>query len=382
MGGENSYMENKKTIDKRNYGIDLLRMIAMINIINLHINKNMGLLFTLKFHESQFKPIWRLESFSMWSVDCFGLISGIVGYKKYNFLNLIYIWFILLFYSIMISLLIYFIDKNGITKKQIILSLFPLLTKRHWYFNAYFQMYLLLPFIINGIKDLDKRTFKNIIIFFIFFYSFYNIFGIYFGINKNYHFLLNGYSGMWLTILYVIGAYLGKYIFMDNKNQSNLIKIIYIFLYLFSSFISSDIYFKLFETKSKISNNLFINYLSPTMIIQAISLIFIFAKFEFKNKYAKKFISFFTPLIFSVQLIHARLFANKKRIKLLFNLFHNIKYFKNSNIFFVIYGFSIITFFICAFLDYLRLLLFKLLKIRELCLFIKKIFPELIDKIS
>lgn len=179
-------------------------------------------------------------------------------------------------------------------------------------------MYLFLPFINNGIKDLDKRAFKNIIIFFISFYSFYNIFGVYIGINNNYHFLLNGYSGMWLIILYVIGAYLGKYLFMKNNNQNNLIKIIYIFLYLFSSFISSDIYFKLFENKNKVSNNLLINYLSPTMVMQAISLIIIFAKFDFKNKWIIKLISFFTPLFFSVQLIHARLFANKKRIKLTF----------------------------------------------------------------
>ena len=66
---------------KRNFGIDLLRIISMINIINLHINKFSGQL-SLKPKSPKYKQIWRLQSFSYWSVDGFGLISGIVGYKR------------------------------------------------------------------------------------------------------------------------------------------------------------------------------------------------------------------------------------------------------------------------------------------------------------
>ena len=40
-------------------------------------------------------------------------------------------------------------------------------------------------------------------------------------------------------------------------------------------------------------------------------------------------------------------------------------------LFFKIYGISFIIYFICAFVDYLRHLLFKLLKIRQLCIYIE-----------
>jgi surface polysaccharide O-acyltransferase-like enzyme len=159
---------NYQTI-KRNYGIDLLRIISMINIINLHINLFSGQL-SLNYTSPKFYSIWRSEVFSFCAVDCFGLISGIVGYKRYKFSNLIYIWIQLCFYSTSISLFLFI--KNQINIKDLFLSLFPILIKRHWYINAYFSMNLLLPFINHGINSLNRKIYKNLIIFFIFFFLF------------------------------------------------------------------------------------------------------------------------------------------------------------------------------------------------------------------
>ena len=165
--------KNKKDLIKkkeRNFGIDLLRIFSMINIMNLHINKFSKQLF-LPFSSLKYKGIWRLEVFSYPAVNCFGLISGIVGYKKYKFSNLIYLWLTVVFYSISISSYLFFI-KGEIDLKSLLLSLFPVLIKRHWYVNAYFSMYLLLPFINYGINSLNRKIYRNIIIFFIFFFLF------------------------------------------------------------------------------------------------------------------------------------------------------------------------------------------------------------------
>lgn len=69
--------ENGKKL-KRNYGLDLLRIFSMINILNLHINLRSSNL-SIKSNSLKFKGIWRLEIFSCSSVNCFGLISGVVG---------------------------------------------------------------------------------------------------------------------------------------------------------------------------------------------------------------------------------------------------------------------------------------------------------------
>ena len=139
----------------RNYGIDMLRIFSMINIINMHLNIFFGLLRT-KFNDSKYKSIWRLEIFSYFPVNCFGLISGAIGYKKYKFAKLIYLWFIALFYS----LLSFSFNENK-KAKNLVLSFFPLLKRFFWYMNAYFIMYLILSFINYGINIMDKKIIQT-----------------------------------------------------------------------------------------------------------------------------------------------------------------------------------------------------------------------------
>ena len=52
----------------------------------------------------------------------------------------------------------------------------------------------------------------------------------------NVNFLMHGYSSIWLTLLYIIGAYFGKYIII-GKNKNDIKKnIFYILIYIIFSF--------------------------------------------------------------------------------------------------------------------------------------------------
>ena len=116
-------------------------------------------------------------------------------------------------------------------------------------------------------------------------------------------------------------------------------------------------------------NKLLMEYYSPTIMIQAFSLIFFFKNLQIKNKYLIKIIMFLNPLNFNVSLIHLRIF--RSNLKFNNKLFIYIKQMSHDYLFFKIYGISFIIYFICAFVDYLRHLLFKLLKIRQLCIYIE-----------
>ena len=147
------YNSNKA---KRNYGIDLYKALATLNIIILHYNLHSKLL-NLNHSSHNFKKIWCLEILSYWGVNGFGLISGFVGYKKHKFSNLLYIWTEVFFYSIIISFILYI--TNDISFKEVILSFFPILIKRHWYVNSYISLYLFLPFINEGLKKYKQKNF-------------------------------------------------------------------------------------------------------------------------------------------------------------------------------------------------------------------------------
>ena len=225
-------------------------------------------------------------------------------------------------------------------------------------------MYLFLPFINEGIKNLNKNILRNIVIFFILFFSFYNVIAKI--IKKTeYNFLNYGYSTTWLIILYIIGAFFGKYVVDCEKISKIEYYFFWIFIYLFFSFFTFGIFMKIIKYKNCIPNNLFIDYLSPTILFQAISLLMFFSKIKVKNIFIQNIINKINSLNFSVILIHGRLLQSKNVFtKTLFNWITN---YKGSFTFIRIYLISIIIYIICILFDCLRLSIFRLLKIRKLC---------------
>ena len=193
---KNDYMKVERT--RRDYGLDLVKIFAMINIINLHIN-NQIYFFKLSPQNLKFKQLYLLEAFSYWPVNAFGLISGIVGYKKYKFINIIYIWFIYVFYSFFFSVNLYY--KSKINTRKFILSFFPIGIRKNWYVNAYIFMYFFLPFITNSINSIDKIFYSKIIVYFFFIYSIYHTIIKYIIQSNNFDFISEGYTSLWLLIL-------------------------------------------------------------------------------------------------------------------------------------------------------------------------------------
>lgn len=348
---------------KRNYGIDLLKILAMINVINLHINRDS--LLKLNPKHPKYKQVYRLESFSFWPVNAFAIISGLIGYKKYKFSNLIYIWFEYVYYSFILSLYLYY--KSLVDSRELFLSFFPLAKKRFWYANAYFFLYLFLPFLNYSINTIDKSKLYKLIYLYFFIYSFYHKIVEYNIGPTNFDFIYDGYSSLWLIILYIVGGYLGRF-YINKSSQSNFL---FFFLYLLSSIFTSEYIFYSYN-KYKVANKILMHYNSPTIIIQALSLVFLFYKLKINNEYIQKMILFFQPLNFNVALIHLRVFLFKTPT--ISKFFNYIKTLTQNYLFFKIYGTSIIIYFICALFDYFRFILFKLLKIGNLCNYIDKIF--------
>ena len=360
----------------RNLGIDLLRIFAMINIIIWHIN-SFSKLNLLGRESSKFKPIWLLNALSLWPINGFGMISGFVGYKKYKFSNLIYIWILSSFYSFIISS--YFFYKKIKDIKFWLLNLFPIAMYKYWYVNAYFCMYLFLPFINNGIIALNQKLFCRLILFYFLFFSIYDIIVSVILNDNKYNFLNKGFSSMWLMILYIIGGYIGKY---KNKNDSNYIKshkfFVWIFIYACLAYFNFKSYDLFIKKKINFNNKIFFSYTSPTMIFEAICLLFFFSNLTIKNPILIKLISFFAPLTFNVYLFHTRVFD----IIFFYEKSYFYKYITGLGenfLFFKVYLISIIIFIFCSFIDYLRALLFKLMKVREFCIYIENSFPKIID---
>ena len=240
-------------------------------------------------------------------------------------------------------------------------------------------MYPFLPIINHGINDINRDLLRNVVIILVSIYSIYDMIVTVMMNKNNYHFLSSGYSPLWLIILYIIGGYLGKYLISKVKVTKITNHIFWILIYLCSSFFSYEVFFIILKRKYQIFCQVFICYISPTVLLQAISLILVFSRLNIKNFFMKKIISFFTPLTFNITLLHLRLMSENYYYSLKF-----IEYFKKLHpkfLLFKTYGLAILIYLFCAFIDYFRFLLFKILKIKELCIWIENKLPILIQNI-
>ena len=110
----------------RNYGIDLLRVVAMFFVIILHTLGQGGLLKTAIVHSTNYKFLWLLEIIAYCAVDIFALISGYVSYnKETKYKNYINLWFQVVFYSLVLVLTFQIINPTIINSNDYIRSFFP-----------------------------------------------------------------------------------------------------------------------------------------------------------------------------------------------------------------------------------------------------------------
>ena len=370
---------NQKINKKRNAGIDLLRIVTMIGIIYSHvIQQGKGL---DKYNRYRDK-INYVYTYFFFHNNAFALISGVIGYKSSKYSNLLYLWLIVVFYSVGIYYYYLKYKKGSYLNVELNKEYYPVIYGRYWYFTSYFGMYLFLPAINKGIQYLNKPEYKALVI---------SIFGIFivwksYMNNKDDHFKMNGgMSTLWLLALFITGGYIGKFNVVYTGIKRYIFSLIYLFIFLFSCYIHNkynNYTIIEYSTNYKIKLRNFIKRMSSDQITcvikytQAISLALFFLQLKY-NYYLSKLITFFCPLTFAVYLIHINSNVSHNYLS---RLFYGESYDLTVNE--VIQMFllkSVKIFVVCIIIDYLRHLLFTILRIRKICVFLEKIFFKIIS---
>lgn len=182
---------------KREYGIDLMRVFAMVLVILGHIVGAGGVVEASEIGTSQHYMAVFLQVFSMCSINVFGLISGYVGYgKKLRFRALIKIWLRVLFWTMTITLLFFILGWIEMDDNLVRKTMLPVISKTYWYITAYFIVIILSPLLNIILKKM-------------------NIWLIYISVICGAALLsivitTSGNNAIWLMLLYIIGATIRK----------------------------------------------------------------------------------------------------------------------------------------------------------------------------
>lgn len=348
-------MEKNST---RIIGVDLLRILAMLMIVTSHVINHGSILKSLEVGSSRYQFFSALEVFMACAVNCYAIISGFVGVKtEIKIKRIIKLWIEVLFYSVGITTIAFFINKSSVSHTQIYNSFFPIMTERYWYITAYFGMMLLAPLFNQAINNIEKKKIEKIIIAMMLIFSVIFTILKFFPISVYDAFKLNsGYSMLWLCILYIIGAYFGKHVEVKKFKKYKMI-----FGYIIMCTITFG--FEFFFESIGLNNysKILTLYTSPTILAAAIFLFLLFLNIKINR--LKKFIVLMSNATLGVYLIHDNEIVRNNIISKIF-----INYTENSFMQLIIQTVLTILaiYCICSIIDIIRIKIFKLLKIEYL----------------
>ncbi|MGO3387909.1 acyltransferase family protein [Latilactobacillus sakei] len=333
-----------KNVNKRNYGVDIARILSMLMVVFLHNLLNGGILKNLDIIDNPFNMIyWIIENFSIVAVNIFAIITGylMVG-KKVHYKKLVSLWKNVIFWSIFICVIFYFLG-YPLKTHTIIISFFPTIMKNYWYFNAYIMLVLFIPFLNAGIKAIDFLLFEKIVFCL-------TLFSVTMGLIGHW-FELGGYSGIWLMILYLIGSYIKM-----SPRVKRLKSIHLISAYSLSMIIS--LLAEYVSIRYIGGEERWLNYLSPMVVLSSVTLFILLTRIDIKNEKVKRLVSVISPLTFTVYLIDTHPVIFYYIIKNNFKWITELGTFQGVFILLII---SILMFISFLMLEYIRVYIFQLL---------------------
>lgn len=341
--------------------IELLRILLMVMVLILHINLCGGILYNVPFSGVRYFSAWLLESLCYGAVNGYAMITGYVCCEsKFRYCRIMPTWLQVFFWN---TLIILCFSIFGINNAEPV-SFFPVSGNVYWYFTSYFGMYFFIPFFNLLIQHLDMKKFTVLTLTLFILFSF---FSFTFGNNNDPFNLSNGYSMVWLSTLYFFGAYIKRF-----GSELKLKKKLWAVIFFISSAIPTISSYLLDIVCADSFGDMIgkynlggytVSYTSPFCVISALALIMLFKDVEIKNPKLVSVINFFAAASFGVYLIHTHPLVFDRIIQDLFVPFASLS---TPLLILSIIGAALAAYIALALLEQLRILLFRLLKVREL----------------
>lgn len=368
----------------RNYGIDMLRILAMLFVVALHvlgqggIYPSAGSVSARTDQPWNYYIAWTLETAAFGAVDLFVLISGFVGLRsRWATKRYLRLWTLVAFWGVMMVLLVdkgaFIIEWFNGALSHIIPSvraefveyefvgneyrnaIMTVSTKQYWYFNMYTLLFLFTPVLNAAIAKLGKRRLTICVT------ALFLLTSVYRTVSEKELFAMGGgYSAMWLIIMYLMGAAVR----LHADDGFRLPKSTCFFGYIFCTLISVGWRFYMDHMVAQYPGvkeyadrrGLLTSYTAPFIVIGTVLLVILFMQINVRTNVAKRAIGAVAEASFAVYIIHVQpviwTFYMKRR-------FSGIAYEPAWRMVLYILLAIVVIYAVCTALELLRLWIFK-----------------------
>lgn len=361
--------------DTHNYGIDLLRCLAMFLVVVLHLFNQGGVYSAI--HKAAPNSLNNglcvfLRFVCLGAVNIYGMISGYVmlnsRFKLRRFFSL---WLQVVVIGVVLCAVFSFVCPERMCGEYWIKAILPVSQRAYWYFTCYAGVFLLSPILNRGIRALNDQQAVALMLGCIFLFCVVAAVG--YAYNGDAFYLVGGYSVLWLVALYIIGACLKKTGLLLHAKWWVLLLVMAACFGLNCLLQNCKLPALIMDVKSVASK-----YINPLLTVFDICLFALFVRIEFRSKTVKKLLSFAAPLTFSVYLLHL----------------HPVvwDYLKNRLLFvgelpswtqlpFVL-ALAIAVFLTGILIDWLRVQLFRLLRVEAFCAAMERALRKIVEKFN
>lgn len=206
----------------RQANIELLRIVAMLMVVVLHYLIKGGATPSLADDTGILNlTTWYLKAMCIVTINVYVLISGyFLVEAKWKISRLISLWFQTMFYSVLVPVVCLALGVGDVDTWGVydwINVIFPIQMEHYWFVTAYAVLYLFVPILGAGIKQLTKKQHEVVIAGLLLVFSIPKTF-LPIAIPTD----RNGYDFGWFLCLFVIAAYIRMYgiPFLDRKRKA------------------------------------------------------------------------------------------------------------------------------------------------------------------
>lgn len=287
--------KQEKLVSRRNEGVDALRVLATWMVLVLHVLNQGRVLYQCPSGSLSFALGLVLEAATFCAVNCYGLISGYVGiYARFRYSRLAALWLQVALYNILGTLVFYLMSPQTIGEIRLAASVFPVLRSCFWYFTAYFGMFILLPVLNKGVNALRRPQAKALCLGIVVVFSILPTVAGRDSFNTK-----DGYSIIWLVLLYILGACIRRFDFLAGVRTWVLAV-----GYALCVGVSAAARLLLGTGKLIYHGNVLIAYTAPTILFCGIALLVIFARMKAPGRWIGRVIGFLAPASFGIYILH------------------------------------------------------------------------------
>lgn len=279
------------TVNQRNLGIEALRIVAMLMVCVIHFNLFSGILVNpIPAKEYTYYFGTWTESVGLVGVNLYAMITGYVCVSgRWQYRRYVRLWVLVAFYTVLLFVVGYTLSVFGVIPYscgvESIVKMIAMmgLGSTYWYFAAYTGLFFAIPFLNKCLLYLDKKNFRLLVVVLVLFLPLINF--------KSGRLIYDeGYNMIWLTVLYIAGAYIR--IFPPRALRTGRLLLICVACTL------QPLCFVLLGLSPMHS------FTWPLTVVYSLALFIVFSRMEISALPLRRLVTVVAPVSFSVYLIH------------------------------------------------------------------------------